>query len=150
MEHVEVTEGDVFTSAENTRCPLFFSLTQSPLGVDVHPHCWAWACIYPVLASSVVQDQRGGGISSLDGTEMAQPAMVPGVSGAVDSTSMDHPTEEGSSLKLEAQSGIPTHSCGISMSGCLVEAAGIRCATPVSPRIKHIGTDSLYLTTLCP
>lgn len=78
MEHVVETEVDVFTSAENTRCPLFFSLTQC-----------TYACTYPFLACSVVQDQRGGGISSLDGTEMAHPATVPGVSGAVDSTSMD-------------------------------------------------------------
>ncbi len=33
-------EMDLFASARNTHCPLFYSLTHSPLGVDALAHSW--------------------------------------------------------------------------------------------------------------
>ncbi len=37
-------EMDLFASAENTHCPLFYSLTHSPLGVDALAHSWSKVC----------------------------------------------------------------------------------------------------------
>ncbi len=49
-------------------------------------------------ASHALQDQRGKGICSVSGTEMAQSAVVPRTGGDAGSPTVDYPTEERLSL----------------------------------------------------
>ncbi|XP_058624259.1 uncharacterized protein LOC131535672 [Onychostoma macrolepis] len=86
-------EVDLFASAENTHCPLFYSLTHSPLGVDALAHSWPkYAPWFPELVEMLVAP-------------------------------MDYPTEETSSLKHKERFGTQIQSHGAFMSGRSTELA---------------------------
>lgn len=59
-------EVDLFASEESTDCPLYFSLTQSPLGVDELAHSWPSVCKYvfppvkllPIVIQKIREEQE--------------------------------------------------------------------------------------------
>ncbi len=97
-------EVDLFATSENAHCPLFFSLSHSPLkGAE-----WAHSALASSqalcvssdqnIASGVMQDQGGASVSDTHSPELAEPALVSRPDRAVDSTSLADSGQEGHAI----------------------------------------------------
>lgn len=129
-------EVDLFASAENTHHPLFFSLVE-------HTH-WEWMNSLPCeyLAPSTVQDQGGKGVSSVNITEMAHTALVPGPAQDTVRSPMAHSSGEGSPLSSEWLNLAPQPSCGPFTSGSSMEPISVSLTSTTLSRQRF------YLLTL--
>ncbi len=94
-------EVDLFATSENAHCPLFFSLSHSPLEGDALTAHWPAGsqtlCVSSDqnIASGVMQDQGGAGICDTHSPELAEPALVSGPDRAVDIPSLADSGQEG-------------------------------------------------------
>ncbi len=96
-------EVDLFTTSENAHCPLFFSLSHSPLKGDALTSALASSqalCISSDqnIATGVMQDQGGASVSDTHSPELAEPALVPRPERAVGSTALADPGQEGHAI----------------------------------------------------
>ncbi len=95
-------EVDLFSTSENAHCPLFFSLSHSPLEGDALTAHWPAARLYVSsdqnIASGVMQDQGGASVSDTHSPELAEPALVSRPDRAVDSPSLADSGQEGHAI----------------------------------------------------
>ncbi len=93
-------EVDLFAMSENAHCPLFFSLTHSPLEggrADIMLTSSQAVCISfdQDIATVVIQDQGGASVSDTHRPELAEPALVPRPDRAAGGTALTDPRQEG-------------------------------------------------------
>ncbi len=96
-------EVDLFATSENAHCPLFFSLSHSPLEGDALTAHWPAARLYafpPIkilpLVLCKIREERA--VSDTHSPELAEPALVSRPDRAVDSSSLADSGQEGHAI----------------------------------------------------